>query len=163
MNEGRIGVLFVCLGNICRSPVAEGVFRDVVASEGFEDHFDIDSAGTSDYHIGDSPDPRSAAEAQRRGLTLDHAARQIGPADFARFDYVIAMDASNLGRIKRLASGATGSAELYLLRSFDESARDDLEVPDPYFGGPDGFAVVHDMIERASRGLLEHIRAQHAL
>ena len=159
----RIGVLFVCLGNICRSPVAAGVFRDVVRSEGFADRFDIDSAGTSDYHIGDPPDARSAEEAQRRGLTLDHAARQIGAEDFARFDYVIAMDASNLGRIKRLASGAAGRAELRLLRSFDDSARDDLEVPDPYFGGPDGFADVHDMIERASRGLLEHIRAQHGL
>lgn len=153
----------MCLGNICRSPVAEGVFRNVVASEGLENQFDIDSAGTSDYHIGDSPDSRSVAEAQGRGLTLDHAARQIGPEDFDRFDYVIAMDASNLGRVRRLAAGATGRAELHLLRSFDETARDDLEVPDPYFGGPDGFAVVHDMIERASRGLLEHIRTQHAL
>lgn len=159
----RIGVLFVCLGNICRSPVAEGVFRDIVTSVGLGDRFDVDSAGTSDYHIGDGPDPRAAGEAKRRGLRLDHAARQIGAEDFERFDYVIAMDASNLGRIRRLATGSNGDAEVHLLRSFDETARDDLEVPDPYFGGADGFADVHDMIERASRGLLEHIRVQREL
>jgi protein-tyrosine phosphatase len=159
----RIGVLFVCLGNICRSPVAEGVFRDIVTSVGLGDRFDVDSAGTSDYHIGDGPDPRAAGEAKRRGLSLDHAARQIGAEDFERFDYVIAMDASNLGRIRRLATGANGDAEVHLLRSFDDTARDDLEVPDPYFGGADGFADVHDMIERASRGLLEHIRVQREL
>jgi protein-tyrosine phosphatase len=159
----RIGVLFVCLGNICRSPVAEAVFRDIVTSAGLGDRFDVDSAGTSDYHIGDGPDPRSAGEAKRRGVTLDHAARQIDGDDFERFDYVIAMDASNLGRIRRLAAGSDGGAELHLLRSFDDTARDDLEVPDPYFGGANGFAEVHDMIERASRGLLEHIRAQRAV
>jgi protein-tyrosine phosphatase len=159
----RIGVLFVCLGNICRSPVAEAVFRDLVASAGLADRFEVDSAGTSDYHIGDGPDPRSAGEAKRRGLTLDHAARQVGGDDFERFDYVIAMDASNLGRIKRLAAGANGEAELHLLRSFDDTARDDLEVPDPYFGGANGFADVHDTIERSSRGLLEYIRARRAL
>ena len=135
----------------------------VVTSAGLGDRFDVDSAGTSAYHIGDGPDPRAAGEAKRRGLTLDHAARQIGAEDFERFDYVIAMDASNLGRIRRLATGANGDAAVHLLRSFDDTARDDLEVPDPYFGGADGFANVHDMIERASRGLLEHIRVQREL
>jgi protein-tyrosine phosphatase len=159
----RIGVLFVCLGNICRSPLAEGVFSDIVAGEGLTDRFDIDSAGTSDYHTGDSPDPRTVSEARRRGLVLEHAARQIRAEDLQRFDYVIAMDASNLGRIERLARSVPRHAELRLLRSFDPETTDDLEVPDPYFGGPDGFSDVHDMVERACRGLLEHIRAQHAL
>jgi protein-tyrosine phosphatase len=159
----RIGVLFVCLGNICRSPLAEGVFRQLVEAEGLADRFEIDSAGTSDYHVGDSPDPRTVAEAGRRGLELVHAARQVGADDLARFHYIIAMDASNLGKLERLARQTRGRSELHLLRSFDEDAGDDLEVPDPYFGGPDGFAEVHDMVERASRGLLEHIRAEFAL
>lgn len=159
----KIGVLFVCLGNICRSPLAEVVFGEIVREEGVEDRFDIDSAGTSDYHTGDPPDPRTVQEAQRRGLVLDHAARQIRAADLERFDYVIAMDASNLGRIERLAKSRPRRAELHLLRAFDEDASDDLEVPDPYFGGPDGFADVHDMVERACRGLLRHIRSQHDL
>ena len=159
----RIGVLFVCLGNICRSPLAEGVFRDVVTEAGLADRFDIDSAGTSDYHTGDSPDPRTVSEAGRRGLVLEHAARQIRTEDLKRFEYVIAMDASNLGKIERLAQSVPREAELHLLRSFDPDARDDLEVPDPYFGGPDGFADVHDMVERACHGLLDHIRERHAL
>jgi protein-tyrosine phosphatase len=159
----RIAVLFVCLGNICRSPLAEAVFGEIVREEGLEARFHVDSAGTSDYHRGDSPDPRTMSEAQRRGLTLEHAARQIGIEDLERFDYVIAMDASNLGRLERLAKSLERTAELHLLRAFDEEANDDLEVPDPYFGGPDGFADVHDMIERACRGLLDHIRSQHAL
>ena len=161
--KDTIGVLFVCLGNICRSPLAEGVFREIVRAEGLESRFDIDSAGTSDYHTGDSPDPRTVAEAERRGLMLEHAARQIGAADFQQFDYVVAMDASNLGRIRRLADTAPHAATLHLLREFDDESGDDLEVPDPYFGGPDGFADVHDMVERACHGLLEHIRSQHAL
>jgi protein-tyrosine phosphatase len=159
----RIGVLFVCLGNICRSPLAEGVFRDLVEREELGDRFRIDSAGTSDYHIGDAPDRRTVAEARSRGLELDHAARQMKDADLDRFDYIIAMDASNLGRIERLARRAPRSAELHLLRAFDPEAGDDLEVPDPYFGGTDGFANVQDMVERACAGLLRHIREQHAL
>jgi protein-tyrosine phosphatase len=159
----RIGVLFVCLGNICRSPLAEGVFRDIVEREELGDRFRIDSAGTSDYHIGDAPDRRTVAEARSRGLELDHAARQMKDADLDRFDYIIAMDASNLGRIERLARRAPRSAELHLLRAFDPEAGDDLEVPDPYFGGADGFANVQDMVERACAGLLRHIREQHAL
>lgn len=159
----RIGVLFVCLGNICRSPLAEGVFRDIVGLEGLTDRFDIDSAGTSDYHTGDSPDPRTVSEAARRGLVIEHAARQIRGNDLYEFNYVIAMDASNLGRIERLARTVPGGAELHLLRSFDDEAGDDLEVPDPYFGGPEGFSDVHDMVERSCRSLLEHIRNQHGL
>jgi protein-tyrosine phosphatase len=161
--KNSIGVLFVCLGNICRSPLAEGVFRDVAEAEGVADRFDIDSAGTSDYHTGDPPDPRTVDEAKRRGLELNHAARQVRVEDLDRFDYVIAMDASNLGKLERLAKSMPRHAELHLLRAFDDEAGDDLEVPDPYFGGPDGFSDVHDMVERACRSLLEHIRASDAL
>lgn len=161
--EAKIGVLFVCLGNICRSPLAEAVFRSIVRAAGLEHRFDIDSAGTSDYHIGSSPDPRTMHEAQQRGLVLEHEARQLTVADLERFDYVITMDASNRGNVERLARRRRGRAEVHLLRSFDEEAGDDLEVPDPYFGGPEGFADVHDLVERACHGLLSHIRAERGL
>lgn len=163
MMSERIGVLFVCLGNICRSPVAEAVFSDIVEQAGLSDRFDIDSAGTSAFHAGDAPDTRSAEVATRRGLTMSHASRQVTTEDLSRFQYVIAMDRSNLGKLEVLLESEGGESELHLLRSFDESADDDLEVPDPYFGGPDGFEDVHDMIERAGAGLLEHIRERHRL
>lgn len=159
--SGRIGVLFVCLGNICRSPVAEGVFRDLIEREGVADRFEVDSAGTSSYHTGDAPDERTQEVARRRGITLDHAARQVLAEDFERFDYVLAMDLSNLGKLERAAQQVRGAAELHLLRSFDPEAGDDLEVPDPYFGGDRGFEDVHDMVERACGGLLRHIREQN--
>lgn len=159
----RIGVLFVCLGNICRSPLAEGVFREVVARAGLTGRFHIDSAGTTAFHAGDSPDPRTVEVAARRGLQLEHEARQVVDADLERFDYVVAMDHSNLGKLERLAERVRGRAELHLLRAFDPEAGDDLEVPDPYFGGARGFEDVHDMVERSSEVLLEHIRNQHAL
>jgi protein-tyrosine phosphatase len=159
----RIGVLFVCLGNICRSPLAEGVFREVVARAGLTGRFDVDSAGTTAFHAGDSPDPRTVEVAARRGLQLEHEARQVIDADLDRFDYVVAMDLSNLDKLERLAARVRGRAERHLLRAFDAEAGGDQEVPDPYFGGARGFEDVHDMVERSSEGLLEHIRGQHAL
>jgi protein-tyrosine phosphatase len=157
----RIGVLFVCLGNICRSPLAEGVFRDVVQKEGLDGRFDIDSAGTSSWHAGDSPDPRTVAVARERGLELEHAARQVLAEDLHRFHYVLVMDASNRAKVEKLAAQAAGRAEVLMLRAFDAAAGTDLDVPDPYFGGPGGFEAVHDMVERACRALLDHIRAEH--
>lgn len=156
--DHRIAVLFVCLGNICRSPLAEGVFRDRVRRAGLADRFHIASAGTSDYHTGESPDRRTAEVARRRGVVLDHAAAQMTSEDLDRFDYVLAMDRQNLSRIRRLAGGRRHRAQIGLLRSFDDTAGDRLEVPDPYFGGPRGFEEVHDMVERACAGLLAHIR-----
>jgi protein-tyrosine phosphatase len=161
--SSRIGVLFVCLGNICRSPLAEGVFRDLVEREGVADRFDIDSAGTSGYHEGDSPDPRTVAVASRRGVRLEHSARQMRESDLGRFEYILVMDAANLAKVERLAEQARPDAEIMLLRSFDPEAGHDLEVPDPYFGGASGFEDVHEMVERACRGLLEHIRSEYAL
>jgi protein-tyrosine phosphatase len=159
----RTGVLFVCLGNICRSPLAEGVFRHVVEEAGLGDRFVIDSAGTSAFHTGDAPDPRTSEVARRRGLTLEHSARQILLEDMEAFDYVLVMDGSNLARVQRIRERLTDGAEVHLLRSFDAAADGDLEVPDPYFGGPDGFEDVHDMVERACRGLLRHIRQEQGL
>jgi protein-tyrosine phosphatase len=158
----NVGVLFVCLGNICRSPLAEGVFRQVVEEEGLADSFRIDSAGTTSYHTGSPPDSRTVEVARRRGLVLEHAARQIREEDLELFDYVVVMDASNRGKVERLAERAPGRAEIHMLRAFDPEAEADADVPDPYFGGPDGFEDVHDMVERSCRGLLEHIRLERA-
>jgi protein-tyrosine phosphatase len=162
MKDDRIGVLFVCLGNICRSPLAEGVLRDLVEAAGLADRFRIDSAGTSGYHDGEGPDPRTVEIARARGVVLDHVSRRVRPIDFEIFDYMIAMDGDNLRKLQRLDLETDGEAEIALLRSFEEGG-DGLHVPDPYFGGPRGFEDVHDMVERACRGLLEHIVDRHDL
>jgi protein-tyrosine phosphatase len=161
--SNRIGVLFVCLGNICRSPLAMGVFREVVEGEGLADRFRVDSAGTTAFHEGSPPDSRTVAVARRRGLTLEHAARQVLAEDLELFDYVLVMDSSNLARVQRLVRNVPDEAEVRMLREFDPEADGDLDVPDPYFGGADGFEDVHDMVDRACRGLLEYIRQERGL
>ncbi len=159
----RIGVLFVCLGNICRSPLAEAVFRGVVADAGLTDRFDIDSAGTSSYHIGEGPDPRTVETARRRGIEVDHLGRQIHESDFERFDYVLVMDRENLRKVERLRERVAPGHEVALLRSYDPEPGGETEVPDPYFGGEEGFAHVQAIIERSCSALLAHIRSEHAL
>jgi protein-tyrosine phosphatase len=159
----RIGVLFVCLGNICRSPLAEGVFRKLVRDAGLHDRFRVDSAGTSGYHQGDAPDPRTCAAAERRGVVLEHTARRVRATDLQEFDYVLAMDTENLERIQALRDGTSSRARVALLRSFEPGAPPGAEVPDPYYGGERGFDDVHDMVERACRGLLSHICAERSL
>jgi protein-tyrosine phosphatase len=161
--ETRIGVLFVCLGNICRSPLAEGVFRAVVREAGVEHLFEVDSAGTSNYHRGEAPDPRTVETAARRGVRLSHASRQITGQDLHRFQYVVVMDEQNLAKVRRLAESVRPETEIHLLRLFDAEAAGVRDVPDPYFGGPDGFERVQEMVERACRGLLEHIRGERGL
>ncbi len=158
-----IRVLFVCLGNICRSPMAEGVFRHLVREAGLEQRFRIDSAGTGAWHEGEPPDERATAVAAQRGVVLGGRARQVEPADLRAFDYILAMDADNLGRLERMKRLSAPDAEVRLFRSFDPGAGPDAEVPDPYYGGPHGFEDGFDMIERAGRGLLEHIRREHRL
>jgi protein-tyrosine phosphatase len=144
------------MGNICRSPLAEGVFRDMVQRAGLADRFEIDSAGLGDWHAGELPDPRTRAVAARRGLQLVSRARQVRAPDLDRFDYVIALDAEVMNGLRRLGT-AVPTARLHRLREFEEEA-DHLDVPDPYYGEDDGFERVHDMVERACAGLLEHIR-----
>jgi protein-tyrosine phosphatase len=158
-----VRVLFVCLGNICRSPLAEGVFRHLVEEAELAQQFEIDSAGTSGYHTGDPPDPRTTEVAARRGVTLAGESRQITRSDVERYDYLIVMDAHNESEVRRLAASVDPGIEVRRLLSFDPEAGGDLDVPDPYYGGPDGFERVHDMVERACRGLLDHIRQQHGL
>ncbi len=163
MDSAKLKVLFVCMGNICRSPLAEGVFRQMVAQAGLADRFEIDSAGTSSYHIGDPPDARTTSVARARGIELTGAARQIKHSDLADFDYVLVMDAENMTRVQRLAHKAKPAAEVRMLRDFDADAKDEFDVPDPYYGGVRGFEHVQDIVERACAGLLQHIRQQHKL
>ncbi|WP_236170883.1 low molecular weight protein-tyrosine-phosphatase [Pseudomonas pseudonitroreducens] len=149
-------VLFVCLGNICRSPTAEGVFRHKVLEAGLEDRVEIDSAGTGDWHVGKAPDARTCAAALRRGYDLSGLrARQVCVADFARYDLVLAMDNANLRDLKRLQAGS-GKADVDLFLRRYEGAMD--EVPDPYYGGEDGFEQVLDLVERACDGLLMEVK-----
>lgn len=155
-----VRILFVCMGNICRSPTAEGVFRARVAREGLGHAIATDSAGTHDYHIGDAPDSRARAAAKRRGVDIsDLRGRQVTREDFERFDYVLAMDRSNLRQLARLCpKGAESRLRLFL--EFAPGAGLD-EVPDPYYGGAEGFEHVLDLAETAAEGLLAHIRAAH--
>ncbi len=155
-----IKVLFVCLGNICRSPLAEAVFRAAVRDAGVEHRFEIDSAGTSDYHEGEPADRRTQDVARRRGIMLTGRSRPITADDLVRFDYILVMDESNLRDVAELAERVTASARLHKLREFDPDAAGDLDVPDPYYGGPSGFERVHDIVERSCAGLLEHFRAE---
>ena len=144
-------VLFVCLGNICRSPTAEAVMRGLVAAAGLEDEIEVESAGTGSWHVGDPPDPRAVSAAAERGVELTGSARQVDEADFEGFDLLVAMDRSNRDALLRLAP--------------DDEARDrvrllgDADVPDPYYGGAEGFADVVEIVERGCAELLAEIRA----
>lgn len=158
--KNKVSVLFVCMGNICRSPTAEVVFRHYVENAGLSEAILIDSAGTHDYHIGHAPDLRSQQAAQQRGYDMSGLrGRQVESLDFERFDYVLAMDQANLAILQYLAPrGCKKQVQLFLDYARHHSER---EVPDPYFGGPQGFEHVLDMVEDAAQGLLQHIRQTH--
>lgn len=153
-----VRVLFVCLGNICRSPTAEGVFRDLVSREGLTEHISMDSAGTAAYHIGSPPDSRAQAEAQRRGIDIsDLRGRQARPNDFQSFDYVLAMDAENHRNLLAICP-PDSEDKLHLFLDFAPNV-ERREVPDPYYDG--NFDAVYTMIEDAAQGLLADIRTKH--
>ncbi len=147
-----IRVCFVCLGNICRSPQAEGLFIARVAERGLADRFVIDSAATSAYHIGERPDARTLATSRRHGVELPSRGRQFLAADFERFDYVVAMDHSNAANLRGLAPNAEAAGKISLLRSWD-----------PYYGGEDGFERVFAICDAGARGLLDALVARHDL
>jgi protein-tyrosine phosphatase len=161
-DQDKVRVLFVCMGNICRSPTAEAVFRNCVEKAGLLERLHIDSAGTHDYHVGAAPDARAQEAAKRRGYDMSKLrGRQVEAQDFFRFDYVLAMDNENLVRLERLRPDEARS-HLGLMLEFAEHHKE-WEVPDPYYGGKDGFERVLDMVEDAANGLLQHIRQQHLL
>jgi protein-tyrosine phosphatase len=155
-----VKLLFVCLGNICRSPTAEGVMRSLIAEAGMESRVLVDSAGTGAWHVGSAPDGRATAAAAEQGVTLSGQARKIAPEDFDSFDLILAMDGSNLRDLQTLAPGEEDRAKVRLLREFDPASagEPDLDVPDPYYGGEDGFGTVYRLIDAACRGLLAEIR-----
>lgn len=154
-----VRVLFICLGNICRSPTAEGVFRHYVREAGLEGEIESDSAGIGDYHIGEPPDLRACRHAAQRGYDLTPLrARQVRKQDFADFDYVLAMDEDNVRMLKRWCP-REHAHKLKLLSDFCSTGA--CEVPDPYAGGPQGFELVLDLVEDAAQGLLRHIRSGH--
>jgi low molecular weight protein-tyrosine phosphatase len=154
-----VRILFVCLGNICRSPTAEVVFRAVASREAPDIALEIDSAGTAAYHVGEPPDRRTRQAAARRGYDLSALrARVVESGDFDRFDLILAMDRENLRALERLAPASTRE-RLRLFLEFAPGAGVS-EVPDPYYGGANGFEDVLDLIEAASRGLVEHLRRQ---
>lgn len=154
-----ISVLFVCMGNICRSPTVEAVFRELLEREAPTLRVAIDSAGTHDYHVGDPPDPRTQRAARRRGLELDALrARQLEAADFERFDYVLVMDQRNLADARAIAP-ERHRAQLKLFLEFAPEL-ELREMPDPYYGGAAGFEQVLDLAEAGARGLLEELRAR---
>jgi protein-tyrosine phosphatase len=157
VTSDNLSVLFVCMGNICRSPTAEGAFRKVVRDAGLEHLFRIESAGTHAYHVGEPPDRRAQAAAQRRGILLaDIRARRVDIVDFERFDYIFAMDRDNLQILREMA-GARKGAEILLFLEYAATGRE-TEVPDPYYGGAAGFERVLDLVEDASTNLLELLR-----
>jgi len=149
-------VLFVCMGNICRSPTAEGVARHVAAEQGLDGRIEIESAGTLAYHAGEPPDPRMQAAASARGYELDGRARQVTAEDFDRFDLVVAMDRDNLADLRALEGAGHGRAELRLFSDFLPAGSAE-DVPDPYYGGSRGFERVLDMIEQAVPRLLAEL------
>ncbi len=153
-----VRVLFVCMGNICRSPIAQGVFENVLRREGLEGEVFVDSAGTGAWHVGEPPDERAQRSAGLRGLDLSsQRARRVAPDDCESFDYVLTMDEENY---RAVASLCRGSA---VVRPFLDFATDspEREVPDPYYGGSEGFDYVLDLVEEASEGLLDDIRERH--
>jgi len=158
----KIKVLFVCMGNICRSPTAEGVFRRLVQNAGLEHKLLIDSAGTHAYHIGAVPDNRASAAAEKRGYDLSRLrGRQVAVRDFLDFDYILAMDRKNLANLQSICPPEhVCKVSLFLEFSANYNER---EVPDPYYGGPQGFEHVLDLVEDAARGLLQKLEREHSL
>lgn len=151
----KVKVLFVCLGNICRSPLAEGIFRHKIKERGLEDSFEVDSCGTAAYHIGKSPDERSVANAKMNGVYYTHRARQFVSSDFKEFDVVLPMDESNKEDILAIRP-INATATVFKMRHFDVLAKG-ADVPDPYYGGPQGFQEVFEIIDRSCEQLLEHL------
>lgn len=147
-------VLFVCLGNICRSPLAEAVFADLVRKKGLKNKLETDSCGTAAYHVGDNPDPRTIDVATKHKIPVNHVGRQLHSSDFSSFDFIVAMDKSNYQNIAAINSA---SNKIHLMRDFDSVGKG-LDVPDPYYGADDGFEEVFQIVNRCSPNLLKFVQ-----
>lgn len=158
MEKKKIKVLFVCLGNICRSPSAEGIMKKLVADAGLEKDVEVDSAGMVDFHQGELPDARMRAHAAKRGYELISLSRPVKPADFFEFDYIIGMDDRNIDHLKRIAPDQESVDKIYRMTDFSLNFTHD-HVPDPYYGGASGFELVLNLLEDACAGLLGRITA----
>ena len=155
-----VSVLFVCLGNICRSPLGEGILAHRLEEEDLSNRVRVESAGTGAWHQGDPPDPRSSEVAMRHGIALRGRARLVSVEDFHEFDYIFAMDRTNLRDLRHLESQGEGGALLTLFREFDPHQDGDLDVPDPYYGGPEGFDLMFDMVDRTCAAFIEHLLSE---
>ena len=155
-----IEICFVCLGNICRSPLAEGVFQALVNSEGLAEKIFVQSAGTGEWHVGSPPDDRMQATAKHKGIHLTSIAQQFLPGDFKRFDWVIPMDRFNLETLEFMCSPETAQKKLRLFRSFDPQADGEEDVPDPYYGRGDGFETVYQIVHRTCPEILDFLKTQ---
>ncbi len=151
----KIKVLFVCLGNICRSPLAEAIFKHKVKERGLEHQIEADSCGTSNYHIGDNPDPRTIANAKKNGVSINHCGRQLSVEDIESFDYILAMDSSNFSNIHRLLKDEKHKPKIQMMRDYDPQGKGD--VPDPYYGGEKGFQEVFDILDRTMDRFLDKL------
>lgn len=156
----KIKVLFVCLGNICRSPMAEAIFREKVKKRNFESFFEIGSCGTANYHVGNNADPRTISTASKNGISMSHCVRQLTDEDLDYYDYILPMDHSNYENILRLS--ATHKAKVFLIREFDPQGKG-KEVPDPYYGNATHFQEVYEILDRATGGLMEEIVEKYKL
>ena len=159
----KIRLLFVCLGNICRSPAAEGIMQNLIERNQLEDYIEVDSAGTSGWHEGDLPDKRMRIHGERRGYNFCSPARKFRKSDFEHFDYIIVMDDDNHEKISSMAGSRKDKDKIRRMNDFAIQYREHNCIPDPYYGGSSGFELVLDLLEDASEGLLQYVKENHSL